>query len=483
MRARLVVLTALWWAAWCPAAGAQTPQRAELTPCSIPGLAGDVRCGSVAVPENRALTGSAGRVIALRVVVARAVDSTARHPDPLVLLAGGPGQAGTSMGPFAAEAFTLVRRTRDLVLFDQRGTGSSGSLACAFTRQPADVGVPGFPAASVRFCRDSLSAMADLTQYTTAANADDLEDLRVALGYPALNIYGTSYGTRLALTYLERHPRGARAAILKAVAPSQMDAPMHYAEDSERAFGLLARDCAADAGCHAAFPDPAGDLRAVLARADSGRVLARIPRRDGGADDVVLSRGAVAGMLLTALQGLPTRAQIPAALHRAAAGDASVLGQAVAQWRRSIDQSLALGMHLSVTCAEDGARLDLAKAAASNATTFLGDSRVVMTAEACRVWRPGPVAAPRPVPVRSDVPVLLVTGELDPNTPPRWGDLAARTLPNSRHVILAGVAHAWNNVANCGSAFAAEFIDAASAAKLDLSCAARPPASSFFVPR
>lgn len=461
-----------------------TPVHAQpavsLTPCAVRGLAGDVRCGIVRVPEDRGMP--AGRQIDLRVVVARATE-TPRQNDPLVLLAGGPGQAGTEMGEFATDAFSLVRGTRDLVLVDARGTGSSNPLRCALMRRPEDYGGSTlYPRESVRTCRDSLSRIADLRRYTTEQIADDLEAVRRALGYPQLNLYGTSYGSRLAFAYIRRHPTSVRTAVLKAVAPPTLIAPMNYAQDAEHAFGLLERDCKADTACARAFPSPRADVDTVLARAARGEVRAPVPNGRGGVDTIVVSRDAIAGSLMSVMQSAMQRSTVPRLLRVAAAGDPRPLATTVVQVRRAIDSIISAGMHLSVSCTDDGARLDTAAARTDDARTFLGGSRVRMLADACREW---PIAPPDPAAgtaVRATTPVLLVSGDLDPNTPPRHADEALRTLPNGKHVVLAGVAHGWSNVTACGATFVAEFIERASARELNVSCAAVSSAPRFAVP-
>lgn len=452
----------------------------RLTPCEVRGLSGDVRCGSVRVPEDR--TKPEGRQIDIAVVVARATGAD-RAPDPFVLLAGGPGQAGTDMGPFATEAFSPVREQRDLVLIDARGTGRSNGLRCALMRRPEDLGAGTlYPVESVRFCRDSLSRISDLRQYTTASIADDLEAVRVAFGWPALNLYGTSYGSRLALAFLRRHESSVRSIVLKAVAPPTMIAPMDYAQDAEHAFALLERDCRVGAACARAYPSPRADLDTVLARARRGGTVALVPRAGGGADTVRVDRDAIAGALVGAMQSARTRAQIPALLHQAAGGQSAPLLALVIQYRKSIDAALYVGMHLSVSCGEDGRRLDLDRAHQDDGPTFLGGSRVRTLVEACAIWPRGPTTPRTFDPVRSGAPVLLVSGDLDPNTPPRHADEALKTLRNGRHIVLRGVAHGWTNVAGCGSGFVAAFVERASSAELDTTCADTSSAPPFLLP-
>jgi pimeloyl-ACP methyl ester carboxylesterase len=211
-------------------------------------------------------------------------------------------------------------------------------------------------------------------------------------------------------------------------------------------------------------------------------VRAAVPNGRGGVDTIAVSRDAIAGSLMSVMQSASQRSAVPRLLRAAAAGDARPLATAVVQARRAIDMAISAGMHLSVSCSDDGARLDTAAARADDARTFLGGSRVRMLAEACREWTIAPPDPAAGTAVRATTPVLLVSGELDPNTPPRHADEALRTLPNGRHVVLAGVAHGWSNVSACGAAFVAEFIERASARELDVSCGSVSSAPGFAVP-
>lgn len=446
---------------------------AQLTPCSVAGLTGDVRCGSVEVFENR--SARAGRRLAISVIVARATEQD-RAPDPLFLFAGGPGQSASGMVDFANTAFSLVRRHRDLVFVDVRGTGKSGALNCRLYRKPSDFFGEFFPAASVSHCRDSLGSLADLRQYTTPIIADDIDNVRAALGYDRINIYGTSYGSRLAFVYLRQHPQHVRAIVMKAIVPTTAHMPMGYAQDVERALKLLARDCAADRECAAQYPEFEAEFRAVVDRAKRGKLRAAWPSQPAvsgvrAGDSLTIGADALTTTVMGFMQSVGSRSSLPRAIHRASQGDPTELAQAVLLYRTSLDGGqLAVGMHLSVMCSEDTRWLDPRKAAQDNATTFLGDARVRAQISACRNWPQGDPGRDYDQPVRSSVPVLLVSGELDPNTPARWGDEAVRTLPNARHIVLPLVAHNFSSVASCGSQFVADFIERASGRDLDLSC-------------
>lgn len=447
---------------------------AQLSPCTVVGLTGDVQCRNVEVYENRAAR--SGRRVALSVIVARATGAT-RVGDPLFLFAGGPGQAASGMVEFANIAFSIVRRDRDLVFLDVRGTGKSAPLNCRLYRSPTDYFGDFYPAASLRLCRESLGAIADLRQYTTPIIADDVDDVRAALGYDRINIYGTSYGSRLAFVYLRQHPERVRAIVMKAVVPTDMHAPMSYARDAEAALRLLARDCAADSDCSTRYPDFEKEFRAVVERAKRGALRAAWPAdavRAGvtHGDSVTIPGDVLTTTVVGFMQSASSRALLPRAVHRAFLGDASLLAQAIILYRTQLDGGqISMGMHLSVMCSEDTRWLNPREAAADNAATFLGDARVRAQIAACREWLRGDPGAGYDRPVRGTVPVLLISGELDPNTPARWGERAARTLPNARHVILPLVAHNFSSVERCGAQWVADFLNRASARDLDLSCA------------
>ncbi len=248
---------------------AQVP-RLTLESCTIPGVEGEVRCGVHHVFENR--QARTGRTIPLFIAVLPALEMPAA-PDPLFVLAGGPGQAATSLAGFANTAFSGVRRNHDIVLVDLAGTGRSASLQCPMYRSARDLVGDFYPSARVRACRDSLATHANLRRYTTSVLMDDLDEVRAALGYDRINIYGTSYGTRAALVYVRQHGDRVRAIVLKAVAPPTMRGTMHYARDTERSLEQLFQACAADSACSAAFPQLERGFREVLARADSGDLV------------------------------------------------------------------------------------------------------------------------------------------------------------------------------------------------------------------
>jgi pimeloyl-ACP methyl ester carboxylesterase len=449
------------------AAQANEPPRLSLQSCELPGVQG-ARCGVHHVPEDRRATG--GRTIPLFVAVLPAREAPAA-PDPLFVLSGGPGQGASALADFVDRTLPDVRRHRDLVFVDLAGTGRSAALRCHLYRTARDLVGDFYPIARVRACRDSLARHADLRRYVTPTLVDDLDEVRVALGYERINLYGTSYGTRAALEYVRRHRAHVRTIVLKAVAPHAMQGTMHYARDMERSLQYLFNACRTDAACSAAFPNVDAELREILRRADRGTLRGLVPDASGGPSlDLALSRGVVASTLLGLLQNSNTAVRVPLLVHTTFLGDTRPLADAIVRYRRGLDTGISFGMHLSVMCSEDAPRMDLARAAATDRGTALGDYRVRQLAAVCREWVKGEIPPDYATPVRSDVPALLVSGTLDPNTNERWGDEAARYLTRAAHVVIPNLSHGFSSIRECGGAFITTFLTAASAEGIDFSC-------------
>jgi pimeloyl-ACP methyl ester carboxylesterase len=463
------------------AVAAPSPRKAErLHPCHVEGVQEEVRCGSFAVWEDRAAR--RGRKIDLNVVVLPAL-GTERAPDPIFYFAGGPGAGASDNGLYLAQAAGL-RRRRDIVLIDQRGTGHSNPLNCdlygpdshAKAGDPKLVAGELFPPEKVRECRRRLEKIADLRLYTTALGMDDVDEVRARLGYEKINLFGGSYGTRAAEVYLKRHPGSVRSVVLDGVAPLDEPLPLHHAYAGKRAVDLLFAECAAQPACHAAFPRPGEELRAVLERIDAG-VKVRIPGgAAGGTVEVVPSRGLVAEGIRFMMYGA-SAGSVPLAVHQAYQGDLSQLVAGAADRRADIDHVLSIGMLFSVTCAEDLPYIDDAAAARETAGTLLGDYRIRQQQRACADWPRGSVPADVHEPVRSEVPVLLFSGERDPVTPPEFGARVAARLANSRHIVVPHGAHGADGP--CAEGIVAAFVERGTLQGLDAACAAQAQPATF----
>lgn len=435
---------------------AQTPAAGSfLRPCTIATI--PARCGSYEVWENRAA--GRGRKIPLKIVVLAAEDPAPR-PDPVFLLAGGPGQAATEIVEAIAPELQALRRHRDIVLIDQRGTGGSNPLTC-----PGGMGMLSGGADAVRACAADLSRRAELAQYTSDNAADDLDEVRAALGYRTVNLVGVSYGTRLAQVYVRRHPRSVRTATLRAIAPMGYNIPIDGARAAERELRRMVADCAADSACATAFPRLAAELDSVFVRA--GREPAPVRIRSGGDSvDVVLDRSLLSSTLYALLLSPPLRQRMPLLIHRAATDGPGSLAPIAAQVRRAVYGPLPVGMYLSVVCAEDVPRLTAA-GRDSLATTFGGISAGVL--DACAAWPHATVAAEFHRPVKWAGPALLVSGDSDPATGVELGEALAREWSGARHVVLPATAHG-PLFPGCMRELLGEFVERASSAGLDTAC-------------
>jgi pimeloyl-ACP methyl ester carboxylesterase len=471
---RIAVLFVLTLAAAWPAhtespapAGPVEAVEVKPHPCRVPNVDGEVLCATYPVWENRETR--QGRKIGLSIVILPALGPD-KQPDPVFELAGGPGQGSASIA--GVWAGSVLRRNRDVVLVDQRGTGRSNPLDCSLFGEPVDfrrAARESFPVAPIKECRAKLEKIADLTQYTTAAFADDLNEVRQWLGYGKINLKGGSYGTRAAQVYWRRHPETVRSVVLVAVAPLDMYLPLRHAYAGQRALDLLLAECASQPECHAAFPDPKADLKAIKERIDKGVTVTVTNTSTGEKQEVRPSWGIVAEGIRFLMYG-PEVESLPLQIHKAAQGDLAPLVQMAIENGLGLDDSLATGLEYSVTCAEDLPFITEEMTRKETAGTYLGDYRVRQQKAVCEVWPRGKVAADLHEPVRSDIPVLLISGERDSVTPPEYAEHASRYMTNRLHVVIPRGSH--GGAGECTENLIRDFVDRASVKGLDPSCAA-----------
>ena len=450
-----------------------------LAPCRLRGGV-QAGCGTFDVPEDR--KHPEGRHLKLRVAVVPALAHAAK-PDPLFLLAGGPGTAATEVLPgLVPAAFEKVHRTRDLVLVDQRGTGSSNPLRCEVVPKEAPLAEKladvGYPPEKLRACLKGYDA--DPRFYGTSIAMQDLDEVRAALGYGQINLWGGSYGTRAALVYLREHEANVRSVILDGVAPTTMRLPLHFAEDAQRSIELLFRACGEEPACAKAWPDLTARFTKLVARLGESPVKATVNDPLTGAPaQVTIGRDLLTGVIRGVLYQPWQAALVPLVIGRAEAGDFGPLVALGIGWGEAISEAMSVGMMFSVLCAEDIPRFGEADLVERTRGTFLGARLIQDLRDACAVWPRGEVAAGFGEPVRSGKPVLLLSGELDPVTPPVWADEAAKTLPQSARFTVPGVGHGVSMV-GCAPRLIAEFIDAASPKGLDGACLQTQKRPPFF---
>ena len=451
----------------------QQPQKTiELTDCEVPGIQGKQKCGTFEVYENRAT--KTGRKISLNIVVYPATGAK-REPDPLFYFAGGPGSAATDDARGFAPEFKKIREHRDLVFVDQRGTGNSHALDCTLFNPTDPQSYLGyfFPLEDVRKCRAELEPKADLKLYTTTIAMDDIDEVRAALGYERINLFGGSYGTRAALTYLKRYPQRVRTATLQGVAPPDQYMPSDFPVANERALQGILAECAADEACNKAFPNLKEEAKSVLAQLMKGPIELEVDKPDSKERvKVRLNRDLAAEAIRYMLYNPVAASRVPVVLHLAAQGNFEPLLNQALFYRKVLVGTGSNGMYLSITCAEDLPWIKPGEGERLAANTFLGDYRLRQQREACSLWPRAEIERDYAAPVKVDVPVLILTGEWDPVTPPANGDRVAKHLPNSLHVVVPSGAHGLGGLrgGECILDFMSEFVTRGTTKGLDTSC-------------
>jgi len=443
-----------------------------LKDCDVQGVQGKAKCGTLIVYEDRAAR--KGRTINLNIVVLPAT-SDKREPDPLFYFAGGPGSGASEDAPGIAQLFAKIREHRDLVFVDQRGTGGSNPLNCELYNADDLQSYLGyfFPLDDVSKCRTQLDPKADLKLYLTTIAMDDIDDARAALGYERINLFGGSYGTRAAMTYLKRHPQHVRTVTLQGVSPTNQFMPSTFAQETERALQGVLAECVADQQCNNAFPNVKAEAQAVLDQLIKEPVEVEVQKpRSSERVKVKLSRDLAAEAIRYMLYSPVPASRVPLMIHLAAQGNFAPLTRTALEYRINLVATGSNGMYLSVTCAEDLPWIKPGEGERMAANTFLGDYRLRQQREACALWPRAMVERDYARPVRSDAPVLILTGQWDPVTPPSNGDTTAKTLTNSLHIVVPHGAHGLGGLdgVDCIERITTEFVERGTTKDIDTSC-------------
>ncbi len=473
-------LVALWLG--LAGLGAAAATAAELSSCRLKGLEHEALCGTL----SRALDPAQERGVRIDLHFA-VLPALARNkkPDPVFFLAGGPGQSAIALAGPVSGMLARFGHRRDIVLVDQRGTGRSAPLECGDEAAAAPLSESADPQRQVeraRACLRSLQALAhgDLRHYTTTLAMADLDAVRQALGAERINLVASSYGTRAALEYMRLYPQRVRRVVLDGVAPADMALPEASAPDAQAAFDALLQACAQDPACQARHP---------RLRQHWQTLLTTLPRQvsvahplTGRNEELLLTPDMLRAMVRTALYSPVTASALPAALGEAAAGRfGPMVGLSSAIGPARGRAALAQGMHFSVVCSED---LPGRGESPPPAADF-GQGLVRVYREICAFWPRGDVpAAFRQVPP-APVPTLLLSGGIDPATPPRHAERVARALgAKARHEVVPQAGHGLLALP-CVRDAVFRFVDAAGdaeALRVDAGCARDIPRPPAFVP-
>jgi pimeloyl-ACP methyl ester carboxylesterase len=432
---------------------------------ALPGLVASSRCAVFRTPENP--DAPDGRQLDLQVMIVPAIRPLP-EPDPFVILVGGPGQAATVDALQVVPAFERIRRDREILLVDQRGTGRLSPFDCEFAEddslQEASELLLERQAQQLRDCLATVDA--DPRYYTTDLAVRDLDAIRDWLGYDALNLWGVSYGTRVALMYLKYFPDRTRTVVIDGVAPPGI-LPLEAARDGKRALDTVFAACREEAACNRAFPDLAAHYAELHARyLEPVHVDLRDPN-NGEVKDVELRGDYIEALLFQMLYSREAARLIPLFIEQLHAGNLQPL-----TWVNNTSEGINVPMHFSVICSEDVPLIppeELA-AAATDSSVFVYDLLVAPRVETCNFWPKRALPAEFFEPVRSaQTPVLIFSSSQDPVTPRRWGDQVAATLDNSLHLIAQGVGHG-AFAYGCTAELIGDFVVAGNLRNLDTTC-------------
>jgi pimeloyl-ACP methyl ester carboxylesterase len=466
----VVTPVALFLAVASAAATAQTWRnegRCRLATDGVP--AAYARCSTLEVP----LDPSAPDGPSIELFVARIGALSAEpRPDPLLLIAGGPGQSTVDFYLQLRSAFEPARRDRELILVDQRGTGRSAEgFSCEV---PEDLSLD--TAGTEELARVVDACVAQLTHdpryYTTSVAVRDLDQVRAALGIETWNVYGVSYGSRVAQHYLRQYPEHTRSLVLDGVVPPPLALGPDVAREAQRALEQIFARCAQDPQCGARFAALPQLFAEVLARLDRGAA----DETDPAPISALELRTLVRFMSYSAA----TVALLPVLISEAHAGNYAPLAGQARTLLRELPESLSFPMSSSVTCAEDVPYV--AEAATGGLdSTYLGTAIVDALRQICARWPVGPVDPEFKSAVVSDAPVLLLSGEYDPITPPAYAErVRAEGLTNSVHVVGRGQGHGLVGI-GCVPRVLRSFLEEPTPSSLDASCLTREPPTPFFL--
>jgi pimeloyl-ACP methyl ester carboxylesterase len=449
-----------------------------VTPCHLPGWRHEVLCGHIEQPLNVAQPTK--NKIDIHYVVSPAM-ARRKLPDPVFFLAGGPGQSAIGVAPQVLSVLARLNNRRDVVLVDQRGTGQSAPLVCAESGASLSIDQQ---LVQLQRCRNNFLSLPyiqspdDLKFFTTTVAMQDLDAVRRHLGYERINLIGVSYGTRAALEYQRQFPNAVRRSVLDGVAPPDMVLPASMSMDSQAVLDAMFAACELESACQKTHPH---------LRADWAKVLAALPQMvslpnslTGQPQTTTLTRERLLGAVRGSLYSPVWVSALPVAIHEASQGrPQGLMGLAQSMSFRK-KMAPATGMHFSVVCAEDVPRL--ASAQKESGVDF-SDDQAQLYQKICNTWPRAQVPSAFYEINPSATPTLLLSGTLDPVTPPRHAQRVTAALgATAMHVVVPHAGHGVMAL-GCVPDVLFRFLNASTdsqALSLDAQCAQRIPRPMFF---
>ena len=454
--------------------------RIALKPCRVDGVNEELRCGVYDVFENRQTR--KGRKLPLKIVII-----PARHPHsnqgPVFYMAGGPGESAT-------ELTELVKSwgdadEHDVVIVDERGTGEGHRLDCKspYSDDNLEAYLNGpFDAAAARVCRDELQKKYDLTQYTTPNFADDIDEIRAAMGYDKINLHGGSFGTYAAQIYMRRHGDHVRTAYLTSPVTLKDRVPLYHARSAQSGLKQLFADCEADPACRAAYPRLGGDFAALMKKLHEQTVTTFVKHPVTGArTEIHLTERMFADAVRVMMYREPGAHQVPYLIEQALRGDFTPFAEAGLRANRGIYSGGSMGLHYCITCNEFVSQIRPDEIEPATRGLFLGSWRVRAQMAACKEWPKTELPGDFFEPFQLDTPTVLVWGLEDPASSPSDGREEAKFyMPNATQVLVPGAAHTPEN--ECTRAIRHQLFRTGTTAGLDTSCVSKLKPAPFKVP-
>lgn len=451
-----------------------------LTDCMLGGSQGvatvEARCGWLERPENPEDPGST--TLALKVAVVPSLSPNPRR-DAFTVINGGPGGSSLDMFADLAGLFTAILRERDILVMDQRGTGASHPMDCPELEAVSQTTTAERINEATRACLDSLPG--DPRYYTTSVAVRDLEALRIALGYEALDVYGVSYGTRVAQHYARRYPESVRTLIIDGVVPPELPLGPNAAANAQRVLDRLFARCAADAACTKRFPDLPHQLEALKERLKGTAVSLTLAHPvTGNGEHINLSHDHLLLTLRLLSYAPETINLIPLIIDEAQArGNYTPLASHALRIEEDLRGAIRFGMHNSVICTEDAPYYRDADIEAL-AATYMGPEQARALQAICALWPKGQLDGDLREPLTVGVPTLILSGEEDPITPPEYGAMAAEHLPERLHLIGGGQGHGVI-ARGCFPRLVSRFVETGDLEGLDTDCVDRLTHGPFFL--
>jgi len=449
-----------------------------LEDCHVKDIKEQVQCGTLTVPEN--YSQPEATTIDLNVVVLPSIDRTSSKV-PLMFLAGGPGQAATELAAMLRNRFYEVRKAHDIILVDQRGTGKSSQLKCdvpAFN----ELNVYGaltfdFELSDVSNCISQFTQ--DVSQFNSENAIRDFDAVRAALGHQEINLYGGSYGTRAALVYMRMFPESLQSVVLDSVAPLDIRIGL-FGKSGERSYQKLIENCFANESCNTAFPDLDQNFQAVFNRLiqQPAELMIAHPRL-ATKTPLLIDADKFVSTVQSQLYSVTGRSMLPLIISEAAKGNFMPFVGMLAQGDEfQPPGGVYSNVLMNIACNEDFPLILEKDWLADAENDFARQISHKGLRLICPLWPKFRPSSSFYEPVTADIPTLILSGNLDPVTPPENGDLADKMLPNSRHLIAENLSHIVA-VNDCGVGLVAQFIETLDLASLDVTCLSELPKESF----